>query len=380
MAEFIGTELNDSLVGTDEGDRMLGLAGDDTLVGLSGIDRLYGGGGNDRLSAGEGMTGNARNYLSGGNGDDFLAGGRGNDTLIGGDGNDQIDTSYITPNRGVDEVDAGPGNDRIILQGAAASVTLGEGHDHVSVWAGSNEIDGSEDTTGIDTVSYLENSNRVIVNLATGAARVFRGGGMSGQDILIDIEAVEGSQGDDRLIGGNPLNDEFEVFQGGGGSDTINGGSGRDLLLPDLRYGTQGIEVDLRLHQARDALGSLDVVRNIENVVDTPWDDVILGNWADNQIQISTGADRVDGRGGRDLVNFGTFSAHAVTVDLRAGTATGEGIATDLAHVEDIRGTAAGDALSGNRGGNGLYAAGGDDTLSGDRGTDNLSGGAGNAC
>ncbi len=66
----------------------------------------------------------------------------------------------------------------------------------------------------------------MVVNFATGVAIDQSGG----TDSLIDIEEVDGTDYDDTLTGGNVLNDDMESFIGNGGKDTIDGGSGFDIV------------------------------------------------------------------------------------------------------------------------------------------------------
>jgi len=67
-------------------------------------------------------------------------------------------------------------------------------------------------------------------------------------------------------------------------------------------------------------------------------DDGFTGNDANNAFQAEDGDDTIDGRGGADFASF--FASPApVTVDLAAGTATGEGTDT-LTGIENVNGSA----------------------------------------
>jgi Ca2+-binding RTX toxin-like protein len=379
MAQIIGTDLNDSLVGTDFADRISGLAGDDEISGLRGADHLYGGSGNDTISSGDAMMGQARNMLYGGVGDDLLWGGQGDDTLIGGAGDDTIWGSATTPDRGIDHIDGGNGNDHMTLGGASATAIGGEGYDYFSVASGGNLIDGTEAGNWIDTVDYLNISRRVVVNLATGTAVTYDYGGAVGHDTLTDIEVVYGSYGNDRLIGGNPLNDAFEGFKGGDGADTINGGSGHDVLFADHSWPQVGVTVDLAGNFAIDIFGNRDVLFGIEEVYATDFADNLSGNDADNLFYIYAGDDIVKGRLGHDRVSFlGTdFDGFAgVVVDLQAGVSTGAGTKS-LTGIESATGSALNDRLVGSATHNGLSGYAGNDRITGRQGDDWLTGGAG---
>src|SRR5207244_2353911 len=96
---------------------------------------------------------------------------------------------------------------------------------------------------------------------------------------------------------------------------------------------------------------------------------------ANDFITPGPGDDTIKGGIGRDVVRF-TGSGGPVTVDLVAGTATGEGSDT-LQSVEDVVGSIYDDFLVGNGGGNRLSGSSGNDQIYGQNGNDTLSGGDG---
>jgi hypothetical protein len=87
--------------------------GNDTIVGGSGNDALYGGSGDDTLRAGKGNS-----LLYGGSGDDLLVGGPGRDQLFGDAGNDTLragkGNSFLVGGLGSDNVAGGAGKDVLI--------------------------------------------------------------------------------------------------------------------------------------------------------------------------------------------------------------------------------------------------------------------------
>src|SRR3954468_18297735 len=76
MANFNGTEGNDTITGGAESDVINGNGGSDSLLGGDGSDTVRGGAGND--------------FLSGNVGTDWVEGGVGNDEVRGGSGQDSI--------------------------------------------------------------------------------------------------------------------------------------------------------------------------------------------------------------------------------------------------------------------------------------------------
>ena len=187
-----------------------GTEGDDDLEGGSFDDYICGLGGNDTITAGDGA--------------DTLEGGADNDTIYGGAGND-----VIKGEAGDDKLYTGIGNDRVYG---------GEGNDELIVQGGNNMLDGGEDMDGedMDIAIYMETGG-VSANLATQSAKHLPGmtsgdpfaapGG--GEDTLMNIENVRGSNLLDRLTGDG----ENNRLEGWDGADTISGGAGNDTIIPN---------------------------------------------------------------------------------------------------------------------------------------------------
>ena len=191
------------------------------------------------------------NILTGGAGDDRLVGLGGNDILSGGDGNDRFEMGYASAATGVDIIDGG---------------------------------------SGTDTFSYSSSSTAAaVVNLATHSAT-----NAQGSATLWSIERVQGTAGDDLFIGGDEAhrrdilgNTISEVFRGRRGNDTIVGGAGYDFFtIADYNdYSvTTGIQVNLSQTDSlgyslvsNDGFGFQDRLLNVDMVIGTYLDDVIIG-------------------------------------------------------------------------------------------------------
>lgn len=355
---LLGGPGNDLLIGGGGDDVLRGGSGADTLRGGPGNDLLEGGPGNDRLDGGSGtdtldytaspagimvdlgagradddgfgrtdtiagvenvlgtpaadviVGSSGPNFLRGGKGDDVLMGAGGNDLLRGGPGDD-----ILRGGPGDDELEAGPGND--VLSGGP----------------GDDILDGGP---GIDTADYGQGAAGIVVDLAAGVA--FRDG-QGGSDDLLGIDNVTGGpgndviRGDDRpnvLLGGRggdllaggggddvlrggPGHDTLrggpgdDVLEGGPGDDLLNGGPGRDRLTGGLGVDTADyaedpgrVEVDLESGRARDGSGDEDVLEEIENVVGSRFDDLLVGDEEENVLEGRAGDDRIFGLGGDD--------------------------------------------------------------------------------
>ncbi len=314
--------------------------GDATGDRLISIENAVGSGFNDRLTGDS-----ANNYLAGSAGNDTLDGGAGNDTLIGGDGDD----TYILDNSkdiidsgggdgGLDTVQVsfkytlgdslenliltgnlpidGKGNDfdnLIIGNGANNKLSGRGGFDTLIGGAGSDTINGDGKD---DTASYRNSPAAVNVSLLTNMGI----GGDAQGDILKSIENIEGSAGNDTLIGDRDEN----ILTGGNGNDSLSGQSNEDTLIGGL------------------------------------------------------GGDTLDGGDGKDTVSY-LYSSSGVTVNLTLSTATGgEATGDKFISIENLVGSDSPDSLTGNELTNAIDGGAGNDTLTGGGGNDSLTGGAGN--
>jgi len=127
----------------------------------------------------------------------------------------------------------------------------------------------------------------------------------------------------------------YEEFAGYTGDDTIDGGSGFDLV--DYRWdtsfdGNAGVSVDLESGTATDGFGDTDTLIGIEGVRGTDMADTIVGG---------AGGDSIAGRDGADTLKGGLGS-------------------------DRVDGGAGDDRLDGEDGANTLLGGGGNDVLYGD--------------
>lgn len=104
-------------------------------------------------------------------------------------------------------------------------------------------------------------------------------------------------------------------------------------------------------------------------------DDIICGGNGADDLFGGPGDDQFFGGGGTDFVGYGNAPA-AVTVDLSAGTAAGEG-SDRLFSIEDVAGSSLADTLRGSDVANVLKGNGGNDVIDGGAGPDVLAGGDG---
>jgi Ca2+-binding RTX toxin-like protein len=276
------------------------------------------------------------------------------------------------------------GKDTITGLGGNDTLSGLGGNDYLAGGMGSDRLDGGG---GSDTASYYAEDVGVDVDLSTG-----RGSGGNAQgDVLISIENLTGSEGNDRLIGDAGANRLLgdsgdDVLRGGAGADYLEGGPGCDTVS---YYGsTVGVIVTVeytsRYERGGDAEG--DILGSIENITGSQGNDTlsggdgvnVLAGWGGNDFLVGgPGADRLDGGTGADTVSY-FISSYGVTVDLAAGTGFGGGAPGDtLVSIENVTGSRHSDTLNGNAGANVLAGWAGSDLLRGGAGADRLDGGIG---
>ena len=198
-------------------------------------------------------------------GNDVIGGGYGNDTIDGLAGHDTID-GFI----GDDSLIGGAGNDSLIGGQGNDSVFGGEGDDTIEAVAGNDYLSGG-----------------------------------SGNDWIY------GYAGNETLIGGP--GDDF--IRPGSGDDQVDGGDGLiDRIIFNFNA-ISSVSVNLQSGIAFSLETGTDTISNIEGVVGTNFDDVLLGMaviasyiegmGGDDSISGGSGNDSLLGGDGQDTVNAG---------------------------------------------------------------------------
>src|SRR3954454_12047790 len=312
-----GSEFGDVFVGGPGHDELFGERGGDSLDGGDDSDTLFGGLGDDtlrevRFGVNEHLYGGPGNdIVAGGRGGDDLFGGTGNDVLIGGSGSDHLyggpgdDILYGGPNR--DTFDCGPGDDTVYRVRHSSSDGLSTGRADASIpkSAGCEHVVNSDPTGGFPMRQIL----------GGGGPDTLAGG--SGNDF------IEGKGSGDRLYGGAG-EDELEgdgstagndLLMGGSGNDRLAGRSGNDRLYGDARSPTAGPPGNDELAGGSGA----------DLMVGGPGDDLLLGAYDGDRILAGSGNDVINLLGGdttdpnsRAVVDCGRgFDVVAINPDRR---------------------------------------------------------------
>jgi len=192
---IVGDEGNNTIDGTEDPDFILGQGGDDFLHGFGGGDVLDGGAGDD--------------LLIGGAGDDWLAGNIGNDRLDGGDGND-----FMAGGDGADQFFGGSGEDIVTYAVATSGVSIDLAFNVFGGAAAGDQMSLVEDIVGTKF-----NDTIIASNFGSDAGNLFDGGG--GDDTLSGGAGMDGLNGES----GN------DILRGGADSDRLSGGAGADHFV-----------------------------------------------------------------------------------------------------------------------------------------------------
>jgi Ca2+-binding RTX toxin-like protein len=231
---------------------------------------------------------------------------------------------------------------------------------------------------GTEKADTLRGTSRddVIVGLGKNDTINGRGGddticGGDGKDTIIGgggSDMLLGEAGNDVLKGGG----DFDVLFGGPDNDSLDGGDFFDLAS----YFFSAAAIDANLTTGTVTGEGTDTLTSISDLEGSRFDDTLTGDEGENFFFPGDGDDSIDGGGGlTDEVAY-AFSASAVTVNLSAGTATGQGT-DDLTGIEWVYGSPFDDTITGDANANSLFGADGNDHLDGGLGTDAIDGGDG---
>ena len=349
------------LIGTADADTFLWALGDDSIDGGAGRDHI------DYSDAPQAVVVNLERTAQNG---------------LAAQGDTIVNVQDVTGTRYDDHL-IGDGSDNTLrAQLGHDSLYGGDGNDWLMPGDGRATVDGG---SGVNMLSLSDMSTSARVSLADGT--ISAGGHNGTVDNIANItgtifaDVIEGDAGSNRLRG---LGD-FDWFLGTQGSDSYDGGNGRDMI--SYVYAPEAVTVNLAMGQGLAGLASGDTYTSIERVTGSIYGDVIYGGAADEDLRGvggydwfigSLGRDRFDGGSGVDTVAYWT-SPVGVDADLFRGVGSLGDAARDLyTSIENLTGSSHDDILTGDNGRNALRGLGGDDVLFANGGVDRLEGGSGN--
>ncbi|MFN3348018.1 choice-of-anchor D domain-containing protein [Pseudorhodoplanes sp.] len=180
---------------------------------------------------------------------------------------------------------------------------------------------------GVDTVSYESSTSGVVVNLAKPS----KNAGFASGDTYDSVENLVGSDFNDTLTG----DDGDNVLEGGKGADKLDGGKG--INTASYANAETGVTADLSQSKNNTGEAAGDTYKNIQNLLGSAFDDILVGDKKDNAIDGGDGNDVVIGNGGADRLTGGLGSDTFVFNTAKDGGKTGD-VITDFVSGEDLIG------------------------------------------
>lgn len=337
----VGSAYGDTITGDSNDNVLSGGAGNNILSGGGGNDTLMGGSGDDSMDGGTGTNTVDYSHDPAGVTVDLSAG----TATDGWGGSDTLTNIQNVIGSAYDDVITGNSSSNILIGGDGNDTLSGGGGDNtLDGGSGDNVLDGG---TGTNTVDYSHDPGSAYVDLLDGYAY----NGYGGFDTLTNFQNVVGSAFGDTIIGDNSDN----LITGGVGNDRLIGNAGNDVIdggggtnTVDYSNDPAGVTVDLSTGTATDGWGGSDTVVNIQNIVGSYYDDILTGDSHDNVIAGLAGNDVIDGGGGINTVDYSN-DFHGVTVDMSTGTATdGYGGYDTLANIQIVIGSHNDDSITGD--------------------------------
>jgi Ca2+-binding RTX toxin-like protein len=302
--------------GTNQVDVLTGSAADDMFMVSPGADTVNGGDGYDTIILTR-ATGAIRIYLDAPNQNNNIATGQIFQSIEGIVGSAFSDN--LNGNSANNRIEGMDGHDRLAGSLGNDSLYGGAGNDTQLGGLGADLLDGG---LGRDRASYRESQTGLRADLADPGSNT----GEAAGDIYIDIEEMEGSNGNDTLGGDTQANSLYglnghdwidgrtgnDTLYGSEGNDTLVGGEGRDRLeggngIDFASYETSlsAIRIDLSTPTLTtgDAVG--DVYVSIEGVILGEFNDSFSGTDLVDRAMGLAGNDTLIGRGGTDVLSGG---------------------------------------------------------------------------
>ncbi len=393
-----------TIVGTSGPDVLEGTPKDDIIAGLGGADDLVGEGGNDIICAGPGSEylnggpGNDRLYGQGG--DDYMEGKAGNDTIDGGPGRDSaawqdppgpITASLATgkaTGEGTDiliavkALEGSPFDDQLTGSDRTDELYGRDGNDTIAAGGGDDYFEGGpgDDTINgeageFDFASFSEATGPMSIDVGAGTATG------QGNDTLMGAEIVSGSGFNDSLIG----SERREILWPLGGDDTLDGRGDFDAVAYESAPGpiTASLATGKESGEGNDTFTGFEAIFGgphndvLEGSDNAPFEDLV-GHGGNDTLRGGGGEDYIEGNAGDDTIDGGVGpydaighgdSLTAVTIDLAAGTVTGEGN-DSITEIEIAIGSRHNDTLLGDANATLFYGLEGDDHIDGRAGHD----------
>ncbi len=344
---YNGTANADRVTGGNDNDTFLGNEGDDVIEGNGGDDIALGGDGNDRITDLSGAD-----VLKGGPGNDYLNSGIGDDINMGGDGQD-----FTNGGANDNETFAGEGND-FVQSGDGADATFGDGGDDwIQGGSGQDLLIGDHGAPFFDDPAQTKPGNDIFVgqvgendydaeggdDIMTSNAAIDRYAGAAGFDWAThqyDTVAADDDMKINNNLVGVPLpvvvnRDRWQEVEANSGSkfdDVIRG----DDAVPSTVGGAGFSGCDVLDQTGINRIAGLQAILPAPTTPLAPVEALspmgvcpLTGPvWGDGNILVGgLGSDKLEGRGGNDVIDGDRYLKIRISVRDNAGAEIGT---TDL--------------------------------------------------
>ncbi|MEN8582448.1 peroxidase family protein [Burkholderia sp. RS01] len=347
---YNGTPGIDSIFGGNDNDTFWGGAGNDVIEGNGGDDVALGGDGNDRITDLAGAD-----VLKGGPGNDYLNAGIGDDIMMGGDGQD-----FTNGGANDNETFAGPGND-FIRAGDGADAVFGDGGDDwIQGGSGQDLLQGDHGAPFFDDPAQTKPGNDIMVgqvgendydaeggdDIMAANAAIDRFAGAAGFDWATHQYDTVGANDDmkiNQVLAGLPIQlvvnrdrwQETEANSGSAFNDVIKG----DDVVPTAVGGAGFSGCDVLDQAGIDRIAGLGAILPAPS---TPLAPIAAASamgacpldgpvWGDGNILLGgLGSDKIEGRGGNDVIDGDRYLQVRISVRTNAADPTSEIGSTDL--------------------------------------------------
>ena len=356
----------------------------------SALGTYNSGAGNDFIylpDVGDGPVGyDETNTFNAGSGNDTIIGGTRNDIIYGGAG-----TDFLQGNDGADILDGGADADTLLGDNGADQFTWSDLTDSTTT----NTDTVNDFTLGTDFIVFTDTNVTIYVDPDddgnndefTGVAGEIRWLDDGSNNALIEVDTNGDTSADFRarlqtinfaLI--SFANMRFSRVIGSENADTLNGTDGDDVIEGaggnDVLDGGLGTDTVSFSSSSNDITVNLDAGTATGEGTDTISNfENVTGGSGDDTFYGTTSNNTFTGGSGTDTVNFSN-AASAITANLSTSTATGAG--TDsFSSIENLIGSDGNDILTGDGNNNYIDGGAGNDTLSGEGGNDTIVGSSG---
>ncbi|MCI4661579.1 MAG: M10 family metallopeptidase C-terminal domain-containing protein [Neomegalonema sp.] len=183
------------------------------------------------------------------------------------------------------------GDDSLYGTDAADALNGGDGDDYLNGGDGDDRLIGG---SGIDRIYGSAGDDTLIGGTGFNGSEGDLLNGGAGDDVLYAQSQTDQSETDPNRLYGDVGNDRLI---GAAGADLLHGGAGVDTV--DYSGASSGATINLDGGSGSGAAAG-DRYYEIENVIGTDFDDVLIGNASDNLLAGGDGNDTFTGNGGAD--------------------------------------------------------------------------------